>query len=185
MSSLPIAHSGNTLNISSVPATGMTLSPGVYVKGISISAPGPGTITLQPGIYYMDGGGFRLTGSANVVGNGVMIYNAPQSTGDVVTITGTGSVTLTPPTTGLYQGFTIFQDRTSTAPISVTGKGSMNISGTFYAASAKLDITGQGGVNSIGSQYISYDLVVTGSGGININWQANAAAKSRYIGMVE
>jgi Putative Flp pilus-assembly TadE/G-like len=184
-SSLAIAHSGNTLNISSVPSQGMTLSPGVYTNGTSISAPGPGTITMQPGIYYMAGGGFRSSGSANIVGNGVLIYNAPVSSGDVISITGPGSVTITPPTSGIYQGISIFQDRTSSAPVSVTGNGSMNISGTFYAAHATLNITGNGSTNVIGSQYITYDLNVTGNGGININWSVNQTARSRVIGLVE
>src|SRR5262249_19296745 len=52
-----------------------TLSPGVYKGGISVS--GSGSLTLQPGVYYMDGGGFSFSGQGNLTGHGVMIYNAP------------------------------------------------------------------------------------------------------------
>jgi hypothetical protein len=94
-------------------------------------------------------------------------------------------VNITPPTSGLYTGISIFEDRTSTAPINITGQGNMNISGTFYAASAALNITGNGGVNVIGSQYISYNLNVTGNGSININWNATTTARTRLIGLME
>jgi hypothetical protein len=94
-------------------------------------------------------------------------------------------VSITPPTTGLYQGISIFQDRTNTNEVSVTGNGNMNISGTFYVAHAALDIAGNGGVNVIGSQYVSYDLVLTGNGDINLNWNGNSTSRTRLIGLVE
>jgi hypothetical protein len=81
----------------------MTLSPGVCQKSMSISTLGPETFTMDPGIYDMHGGGFRLTGSANLVGNEVMIYNAPNGTGELVTITGPRSVTLSPRASGVYK----------------------------------------------------------------------------------
>ena len=116
-------RSTSTLQISD--SAPHTLLPGVYKGGINIS--GQGAVTLQPGIYYFDGGGFRSTGQGSLTGMGVLLYNAPVNTGDVVAITGQGSVNITPPTSGTYQGISLFQDRTSTAPVSVTGNGSFNV----------------------------------------------------------
>ena len=176
----------------------LTLSPGTYNGGIQAS--GGGNLILQPGIYYMNGGGFVNTGSANitvagpaspVTGTGVLIYNAPQSSSDRIEITGNGSTTLPAPTTGTYQGISIFQARTSNTPINITGNGNMQIGGTFYAAGAQLNITGNGfplidGVlDSIGAQYISKDLVVVGNGSFNINYSGGNPINVRTIQLVE
>jgi hypothetical protein len=52
----------------------VTLDPGLYVGGIQVTG---GTVTLNPGVYYMEGGGFAVSGSGSVYGNGVMLYNDP------------------------------------------------------------------------------------------------------------
>src|SRR4051794_33499624 len=96
----------------------LTLSPGTYVGGIKITGQGP--VTLLPGLYYLKGGGFSVTGKGGVTGGGVMIYNAPASSGDGITIAGAGGVSLTPPTSGTFVGVSIFQDRNSTAPIEMS-----------------------------------------------------------------
>src|SRR5262249_357650 len=142
----------------------VTLNPGLYIGGISIA--GQANVTLNPGIYYMQGGGFSISGQANVTGSGVMIYN---DGGGSLSITGQGAITLSPTTSGPYTGLTLFQNQSSGRTVQVTGNGSMNISGSFYAASAPLDITGNGNNQDIGSLYISKDLTLTGNGTINVN----------------
>jgi len=152
--------------------------------GITIS--GKGSATLMPGIYYMDGGGFSMSGQGNLLANGVMIFNAPTATSDTVSITGSdsGSVTITPPTTGLYQGLTVFQDRQATATLTVSGSGSMYVTGTFYAANALMKVSG-GGASQIGSQFISRFLEINGNGGLNIDYDPNQAIPRRILGLVE
>jgi Flp pilus assembly protein TadG len=177
-STLPIASNNKTQY-----ANGdHTLSPGVYKGGISIS--GKGNLTLLPGIYYMDGGGFSMSGQGNLYADGVMIFNAPKATSDSISITGSGSVYLTPPTSGLYQGLTLFQDRQSTATLSVSGGGGTFITGTFYAADALMKISG-GGASQIGSQFISRFLEIDGNGALNINYNPNQAIPRRVLGLVE
>src|SRR5580765_579921 len=160
-----------------------TLSPGVYQGGISVS--GQASLIMLPGVYYMDGGGFSFTGQGSLSATGVMIYNAPQSNSDVVNINGSGAINLTPPTTGIYQGISIFQARSSTNTISVTGNGASTYSGTFYTAKGTLNVTGNGGGNVIGSQYISYNLTVNGNGNFNVSWNPNTTGRTRLIGLVE
>src|SRR5207248_2527103 len=150
------------------------LSPGVYQGGISVS--GQGMLNMAPGIYYMDGGGFSFTGQGGMSASGVMIYNAPQSNSDNVSINGSGSITLSPMTTGTYRGISIFQARSSSNTVSISGNGSSSYSGTFYVAGGTLSITGNGTGDVIGSQYISYDLSIGGNGSFSINWTENLAA---------
>ena len=160
----------------------ITLNPGVYIGGIAATG---GNITLNPGIYYMQGGGFSVGGQASVSGTGVMIYNAPLSTSDKISIAGSGVVNLTAPTTGPYQGILLFQDRTSTVQMEVSGSGGSSMSGLFYAAAANLKVTGNGGADVLGSQYISYNLTLSGNGGYGVNWSPNTTPGKRALYLVE
>jgi hypothetical protein len=163
----------------------VTLNPGVYIGGMHITG---GTVTLNPGIYYLQGGGLQIDGSGSLLGVGVMIYNAPQSNSDVISIGGSGNtIVLSPPLSGPYQGVTLFQDRTSTATVSVSGSPSTNITmtGTFYAAAATVSITGNGANQVMGSQYISYDLSLGGNGTYFCNWSAPNTPGVREILLVE
>jgi hypothetical protein len=95
----------------------VTLQPGTYVGGLSIS--GSRNVILQPGIYVMQAGfnnyGFSFGSTGSLTGDGVMIYNDPTGGGgplqNTINITGSGAVTLTPPSSGTYQGISIFQAR--------------------------------------------------------------------------
>jgi hypothetical protein len=152
-----------------------TLQPGLYKGGISISAPSGGLVTLNPGIYYIQGGGFSNSGGIDLTGSGVMIYNAPAKTSDQVKLTGSGNLTLSPPTSGTYKGVTIFQDRSSTAAVGISGQGGMNLTGTIYAAGGELDLTGNGSSNTMGSQIIANNMTVTGNGSVNVNYTASGS----------
>jgi hypothetical protein len=78
-----------------------TLCPGIYK---SISASGNASLTLNPGVYLIEGGGFTVTGNASISGTGVTIYNTsstyPSSTGSYggITLSGNGTFSLTAPT---------------------------------------------------------------------------------------
>jgi hypothetical protein len=161
------------------------LLPGVYKGGIQVT--GTGSITLAPGVYYMDGGGFSFSGQGSLFGQGVMIYNAPgNGNSGGISVSGQGSMILSGPTSGIYQGLTFFQDRTSNVTGNVQGAGgTTSITGTFYFPGALLNVSGNGGVANIGSQYISYDLNLSGNGGININWTPDTVARKRMICLVE
>jgi hypothetical protein len=152
----------------------LTLSPGTYNGGINISGQGP--VTLMPGIYYMKGGGFIFSGQGTLTGYGVMIYNAPTSSKDVINLSGQGAVVLTAPTDGTYTGVTLFQDRASSNPVTLSGGSSLNITGTVYAAGAVINLSGNGGL--VGSRLISKGLLDSGNGSfkINTNPQQLAAA---------
>jgi hypothetical protein len=158
--------------------------PGVYKGGISASS--TANVIMMPGIYYMDQGGFQFTGQGSLIGDNVMIYNNPgNGQGRDVTISASGYVHLTPPDSGIYQGMLLFQDRTSNVAASISGGANMDITGTFYFASALLTVTGSGGFANFGSQYVSYDLNVQGTGTIYIDWDPNKVGRVRLITIVE
>jgi len=165
----------------------VSLQPGVYKGGISVS--GTGNLNLAPGVYYMDGGGFSFSGQGSLNGPGVMIYNDPgNGNSDGISVSGQGSLILSAPTSGVYQGLTFFQDRTSGVSGNVSGSGgggTTSIKGTFYFAGADLSVSGNGGVSNVGSQYISDTLILGGNGGIKVDWKPNEVARMRHVGLVE
>ncbi|HZU36173.1 MAG TPA: pilus assembly protein TadG-related protein [Gemmataceae bacterium] len=164
-----------------------TLNPGVYVGGISASS--QANVTLNAGIYYMEGGGLSLGGQASVTGNGVMIYN---DGGGAISLSGGGSLTLTPPTSGTYAGITIYQNRTSTTAISITGNGSTNVQGTIYAADANINLRGGGGLDangnpldSLASQVIADSISITGNGSFSVGGSNSNSTPTYDIRLVE
>jgi len=162
----------------------VTLQPGVYIGGITIT--GQAQVVLEPGIYYMQDGGFSFNGLGSLQGIGVMIYNAPgASTSNLgIDVTGGGSVTLSPMTSGPYAGIVFFQDRNADVPVDIKGNGNMNITGTFYAANAPIRIDGNGAI-SVGSQFISRTLTLGGNGAVNVNYDPALAPKRRIYQMVQ
>jgi hypothetical protein len=158
-------------------ANGWILPAASYKNGIHISDNDPShTYTFQSGLFYFFGGGLSLSGSAkvNCESSGVCLY---FRSGGGMSITAGGSVTLSPLKSGPYENITIFEDRANTSQNSLTGQvgGSLNISGTVYTPAAKFTITGSGGNYALGSQYIVYQLSVTGSGTFNVNYTGLAA----------
>jgi putative Flp pilus-assembly TadE/G-like protein len=98
-----------------------TLQPGTYS---SITIGNNSTVTLNPGIYYIDGsGGVSSNGTATVQGTGVMLYFTNGASIDTV---GSGNqvsnIQLSAPTTGSYAGILMYQDRADTN----TGPGPNN-----------------------------------------------------------
>jgi hypothetical protein len=173
---LPL-QSTKTLNLNS----DTTLQPGVYTGGIGIAG---GNITLEPGIYYMDQGGFSVS-NGSVTGSGVMIYNNPQpGSGQKVSITG-GTFNLSAPTSGTYQGMVIFQSRDAgNVPVAITGPGGSQMIGAVYAPSSPVQVTGAGGA-IVGSEFISDTLTVTGAGPFSVDWNGAAGLPKRDIRLAE
>jgi len=127
-----------------------TIQPGIYKK---ITVSGNAKLTLSTGIYIIEGGGFSVSGNANVSGSGVMIFNAgskyPSTGGSYgsISLAGHGSYSLSPLSSGTYAGIVIFQPKDNTNALSVSGNAS-GMTGTIYAPAAQLNETGNGQLNA-------------------------------------
>jgi len=145
------------------------LQPGIYRGGINIQ--GLSIVTMQSGVYVMDGGGFQVSTGGVVLGGGVLIYNTAGASAGPISLTGLGAVVLTPPTSGPYTGIGFWQDRGLTNPIQISGLGVAQVSGAIYAPSAPVTLTASAAVvgNVLGGAHIAASLRITGIGSIGVN----------------
>jgi hypothetical protein len=123
-----------------------SISPGLYS---SISVPTGAALTLNPGTYVLTGA-MTISGGS-VTGTGVTIYLAcsvyPSAcpvagSGGTFTIT-SGTLTLTPPTSGVYNQLTVFSDRNEASTANLNG-GTVSVGGTWYTLAMPLASTKAG-----------------------------------------
>jgi hypothetical protein len=156
-------------------------------------------VTFQKsGVYYLESGGFTSEGATIDLAPGarVLLFNAgtnlgppAQPGGDKIWIVGGDalgdSVTLRSPTSGPYQGMTIFQARTSTLPIKIISRGVFDIQGTIYAAGGSIDISGEADGAITGSQLIAATIRINRLKETKVNSYTGRNAKVRDIRLVE
>jgi hypothetical protein len=157
----------------------LTLNPGVYCGGITIGL--KPTVTFNPGLYYLVGGGLQSgAGYSSFIGSGVTFYNTYSPTypyGPVLIGENGPLFQLSAPTTGPYKGILFFQDRNATGATSVFGGGSaaqIRMAGTLYFKTT--GVTFNGGSSTTGAVY-TYIVAnnVTFNGLTRINFQAGAS----------
>ncbi len=186
------------------------LSPGTYLGGISVS--GRASVTLAPGVYYLEGGGFSVTDKASVTGSGVVIINAPGEHRDTISVSGLGVVSLAPgehrdrisvsdqgvvslsaPSSGPYQGVAVFQNPASSNPVCFSGQAKVTINGVVYTPAAPVSITGNAVVTinfgpgtatlpPILGALIAYDLQASCNGVLTINPDDPSSSSSAAAG---
>jgi Flp pilus assembly protein TadG len=169
------------------------LTPGAYTNLPSFNSGDVVVFQQASGgaLYYLRSGGLNSQGASLIMdpntSGGITIYNAGTGTNDKINITGnsSGTVNLSPPSTGPYTGLAIFQARNASQNMQIAGNGTFTIYGTIYGAAALLKVSGNGAVSNIGSQYITKDLSITGNGNVTITWQAALLARTRIITLVE
>jgi hypothetical protein len=136
---------------------GATMNPGTFCGGIKIDA--GATVTFNPGLYIIDGGGLTINVVATVSGAGVTFYltgankasASPQNYAGV-TINSTATVNFGSPCTssgGSIAGMLFFQDRSITTGVGSTlnGSASSTFSGAIYFPTTPLAYAGSSGVN--------------------------------------
>jgi hypothetical protein len=142
-----------------------TIDPGYYC---SISLTGNGSLTMNPGIYYIQNG-ISATGNGNIIAHNVMVYCKTGS----ISLTGNGSFDITAPTSGPYAGMAVFMDRANSSAIILTGNGNSVSVGTIYASASPITLTGNGSTTVFNSQIFSNTITLTANGSINVDYDPN------------
>ena len=153
LASLPAPSTSGLKNYGSESVSGnssATIKPGIYT---SISVSGNGSLTMGAGVYIIEGGGFSTSGNASVNGSGVLIFNAgsnyPNQGGSygAISLSGNGTTSLSPASTGSYAGVVIIQPSGNTDELSLSGNSMAGMSGTIYAPGAELSQSGNAELN--------------------------------------
>jgi Flp pilus assembly protein TadG len=145
-----------TVNVGHLPSPPMVINPGYYC---SIRVASDGGLRMNPGNYYVNSG-FAVTDAAFLQASGVFIYVRSGA----VDIAGSGTVTISAPTSGDYAGMAFFMDRSNTSNFSVSGAGIIQVSGTIYAPSSSVVVSGSGTSTTFTSQFIAKNYDVSGAG---------------------
>jgi hypothetical protein len=163
-----------------------TLTPGIYRN---VSTTNGASLTLNPGTYIITGS-FSLSGNGSFQAAGVTLDFACSSyptacasgqSGASLSLSGNGAMNLSPPTSGPFQGLTVFFDPANTATSSITGNGGTVMSGTVYMRSAGLTITGNGSASTINSMIAASTVTVSGNGALNIAYNGTQNVPVRTV----
>jgi Putative Flp pilus-assembly TadE/G-like len=161
------------------------LYPGLYPGGIKLQG---GTFYLEPGIYWLGGGGLDITGNetfttsvdagTTTYGGGVMFYNTglPNSTIAPITLNGSSAnihlLPLAQPSTSslaTWNGLVIYQDRNFAIggdDVTVNGNDSvgLDVRGTMYLPQGDVKVNGNNG-DLVIDQVIAWTFFASGNGG--------------------
>ena len=143
---------------------GLQFEPGDYYITGGIVINGGGNVSFGQGLYFLQGEGLTITGNGVVTGDGVTFYIDEGQ----VTMTGTSDTQLTAPTSGTYEGIVIFQNRTLTSTVNMSGGAIADGWGAVYAAGAQIHLVGNTG--STLHQFISDSFLMDGNSNISIDY---------------
>jgi Putative Flp pilus-assembly TadE/G-like len=156
----------STANYSLDHSNTATMGPGVYCGGINVD--GTAVLTLTPGTYIMNGGGFTVSHQGTVNATNVTIYNTAGTgqTAGGVSIVGNATVNLTAPTSGTYMGIAFFQDPALTNTATIANSATGVITGTYYFPSAAFNFTGNT-ATAVTAAFVASTMTIAGSSTLN------------------
>jgi hypothetical protein len=147
------------------------INPGVYCGGIKLNA--GANVTLNPGIYYLDGGDLNVNGGAALAGSDVTLVFTSQSRNSFATasINGNATINLTPPKTGSTSGIVIFGDRRMPVGTAFTfnGGATQYLGGAIYLPKAAVTFSGGASTSTNCTQLIGNTVTFTGNSGFALN----------------
>jgi hypothetical protein len=163
---LPTCSGKVTVN----PQGTQTISPGCY-RGMDLK----GTVTLQSGVYYIDGSSFGVGSQATVIGTDVTIIltsnTAATNPGSIATvdINGGANIQLKAPTTGTYAGVLFYQDRraTDSGTNKINGNATSTIQGAIYMPAQAVEFSGTSGMTTNCLKLVSRRVTFTGNNSIS------------------
>jgi hypothetical protein len=161
--------SGNTSNGNVNSNQTRTLNPGTY-RGMDLK----GNVTLNPGVYVIDGGTLNVGSQARVSGTGVTFVltsaTAASNPNSIATVSmnGGAQLNLRAPASGTYKGVLMYQDRR--APLTnqsnkINGNSQSLLEGAIYMPGQEVEFTGTTGMNTNCLQLVAR----------RIKWNGNSA----------
>lgn len=141
------------------------------IKNVDIK----GTLRLDPGVYYVDGGDFSVGSQAKITGDGVTIIltskNASTNPSSIATVTmnAGADISLKAPKSGTYKGVIFYQDRRAldTGDNKINGNSSAFYQGAFYFPKQQLTFNGTSGMSTDCMQLVGRRVKFVGNSSIS------------------
>ena len=153
-----------------------TLNPGCY-SSITVR----GDLTMNPGVYYIKGGGFSTNSQANIVATGVTIILTGDGTNiGQVDMNGGANIQMSAPTSGPYQGVLFYKDRDSPSSNNdvFNGGASGHFLGAIYMPSQSITLSGNSSFTTDCLQLVARKIEMTGNTSITNNCPVGTAKDS-------
>jgi Flp pilus assembly protein TadG len=154
-----------------------TLNSGVYCGGIQINS--NNSVTFNPGLYILDGGGLKWTGSGTISGSGVTFFDTQFHNGNSnkfayagISLSGSAQVNLSAPTSGTFEGVLFYQDPSvpsSGGASVISGSSNSTFDGAVYFPTTAVTFTGSSSSNGY-TILIGDTVSVTGNGKLSANY---------------
>jgi hypothetical protein len=153
LAQIPDPTTSGLTNYGNMSVSSGTLQPGIY-NNLTITG---GTVTMNPGIYWIKQSGSLSVNGGTLQGTGVMIVNDTKN--DTVcgwTNPAQGVINLSPPTpssggtwptgtsSATYNGISMWVPRTWNQEVHFQSNHNATVSGTWYAQGAEYDIRTNG-----------------------------------------
>jgi hypothetical protein len=156
-------------NHSGLKVANTTLNPGVYCDGIEITG---GTVTLNPGLYILDGNGLKIASNTVLIGNGVTFFHTSKSKGyGANTLNGTATIQLKAPTSGPYEAMLFWTDPalTNNNINKILGNSNSWLEGTLYFPKQQVEFTGTADLAGY-TILVAYQIKITGNAEFHNNY---------------
>jgi len=159
----------------------------VCYTGLTVNGNGD-TVTLDPGIYVINGGALHFESGTNGGGDGVFFF---LTNGASMVIDNGANVNLvagggaeaeggTAPSTGIYDGILIYQDgggspssdAGDSEPLSIQGGASAYFNGAIYAPLAPITL-GNGSGSTVNADIVAQTLTMNGGGTLTSTASSN------------
>ena len=152
------------------------LDPGVYCGWTNFN--GSGTLTLDPGLYVISGGGMTFNSGWNITGTGVTFYLVDQNA--TITFNNNVNANLSAPITGTYANILVYEpDGLSNTNLPINGSSGDNFSGLIYLPSRDVTINSTSNLTYTNTSMVFSTLTLNAT-----NWllYSGATSMSRSTG---
>jgi hypothetical protein len=161
----------------------------VYLYRSDFALTGNTDTILPPGLYYFDGGTFRLQGNQTITGQDVLFYFAPGSAFDVVGNTRYVLSGVTDPAKlpypGMRPGLVIFQSRGNTATLRMVGNSNAQVRGILYVPDGTLELSGNASGTWARGQIIVYRFTTNGNTDIRVEYVEHVTVTRPTVWLVQ
>lgn len=153
-----------------------------------------GSLTLEPGVYILDGIGLEITGG-DLYAEGVMFYIVDSNPNDKVDshvkLVGNGITRIKPPDpskhqfpgAATYEKVSFFQSRGNRNEATFIGTSQLLLEGSLYFSTCRVCLSGTS--DGFGNQLIVNTMEASGNGEIHINYDGRFPAPGNVVFLAE